>query len=371
MQKRRTGLIVTVIITLGLLLLNWDFAFADTSSAVSSSTAATAVPAPTNQLAATTTNSTPATVPAMGNSTQNLPPVLDANGQQVSPGTLPTSPFYWLANIIQHIQLFLTFDPAQKVSLTEHQALQKLAAAREMVKEGKMDIAQKVMKDYTQNVTETQNLSVKLKDPNSQVVQNLETALAKADAANLPVLSQLLDRLPQQAAQQIAENVLKSMQKDVSKLSGDQKKKITEELNATSQNVDTTNLSKQTQTALVNFQQTLGIRTSADTGVQLNEDGHKNDNPATTTAVLNEDPNQSLRTVGEGKKTESANASDSKQQSESEQNKQEENKAGQPVNQAQLTVSPKPSSYKKNNENHGDEEKGHTYNKGHGDSEDD
>ena len=232
MRKRRTRFVIIVIVALGLLPLNWNFAFAATGSP-------------------------PATVPAMGNPAQNLPPVLDANGQPVSPGTLPTSPFYWLANIVQHIQLFLTFDPAQKVSLTEHQTLQKLAAAREMVQEGKMDIAQTELNNYMQNATATQTMLTRINPSNSQTVQTLQNAIAKADAANIQVLSQMLDQLPQQAARKIALNILNSMKKDAGKLGQDKKNKpgnLVHQQNSTPEIMATGQNKNQNQPASPNVQ---------------------------------------------------------------------------------------------------------------------
>ena len=346
LEKQKNRYALVVILSLCLIMINSSLAFANTDSSDSNPISAVAEPAPTNEQ-------------AMDNSTQNIIiPVLDANGQQVSPGTLPISPFYWLAGMIKKIQLFLTFDPAQKVALKEHQALQKLAAAREMVKKGKPDIAQKVMEDYTQNITEAQTLLGKLKDPNSQSVQNLEIALAKADAANIPVLSQLLDKLPQQVAQEIAGNILKSMQQDVNKLSGDQKETIKVGLISTTKKLDTTNLKKQTQTTLVNFQQTLGLTPSTDTEKATNALLNDNSNKASSNVVNGEEREYKEK---EDKIRETANKSDSKGQKEGKENSQVVNH----------TTSSESSYNKKRDKNNDNEEERYGENEGHGGSEDD
>lgn len=273
LRKRKTRYALIFILSLCLVIARSNFVLAKTDSSPSNSIIKISESATVNGS-------------KTDNAVQNvILPVLDANGQQVSPGTLPTSPFYWLAGMIEKIQLFLTFDPAQKVALKEQQALQKLAAAREMVKIGKQDIAEKVIDDYSQNIMEVQTLLNNLKDPNLQNKQNMEIALAKADAANIPVLSQLLDKLPQQASKQIAGNILKSMQKDVSKLSGDQKKKVIEDLDSTTQKIDATNMKKQTQTALVNFQQTFGLTPSNDTEKEKTKIQSDNPNYASSNVV--------------------------------------------------------------------------------------
>lgn len=153
-----------------------------------------------------------------GTTTQNaLPPVQDTIGQTVNPGITPDSPFYGLSNLIQKLQLILTFDPAQKAALEQRQALEQLAGAEAMQKEGKPDLEQKALSEYTEKISAAQQFLTQIKDPNSDAAKALQTALTDTSANNIAVLSGLLDKLPPQAAQKIALNIVGTLAKDVKK----------------------------------------------------------------------------------------------------------------------------------------------------------
>ena len=148
--------------------------------------------------------------------------VVDSNGQTVTAGTLPDSPLYWFTNLFEKLQLALTFDPAKKASLIEHQALEKLADACEMNKKGKHKEAQQALENYTSKITAAQDFLTQVKDPTSAKAQILIAALSKIQASNISVLTGLLDKLPPQApqaAQKVALNVVRSLEKAVEKQS--------------------------------------------------------------------------------------------------------------------------------------------------------
>ena len=143
--------------------------------------------------------------------------VVDSNGQTVTAGTLPDSPLYWFTNLIEKLQLALTFDTVKKADLVERQALVKLADAQEMANKGKQKEAQEALENYTSKISAAQDFLNLVKDPNSAQGQILLEALNKTQAANISVLTGLLDKLPPQAAQKIALNVVRSMEKAVAK----------------------------------------------------------------------------------------------------------------------------------------------------------
>ncbi len=243
-------------------------AYADTlpttdAAVTTTTTASTDTSAPSEVITAvpvpdpSTTTTTPTTTD--GTTVPNLPPVQDSNGQTVNPGTLPDSPFYWLSNFIQKLQLALTFDPAQKAVLEERLALQKLAAAREMLSKGKEEHAQKAMQEYTEKITNAQEFLSKVKDPASEEAQKLQEALAQTDAKNIQVLSGLLDKLPPQAAQKVALNVVRSMEKAVDKMEPAEKQELNKEMNKVAQKVAQTNLDQEAKEALTNFRKTLEV----------------------------------------------------------------------------------------------------------------
>ncbi len=180
-----------------------------TSSATVTTTASTLTTS-----GSTVTTTSPGTVTTTGST---VLPVVDSSGSTISAGVLPDSPFYWLYNLIQKLQLILTFDPSKKASLAEHQALQKLAGAEIMMHEGKTDAAQRALGDYSNKIAQAQAFLAQIQDPNSSKAKELEAALSASKAKNITVLAGLLDKLPPQAAQRIAVNMVRSMAKDLAK----------------------------------------------------------------------------------------------------------------------------------------------------------
>ncbi|TGE31685.1 DUF5667 domain-containing protein [Desulfosporosinus sp. Sb-LF] len=143
--------------------------------------------------------------------------VVDSNGQTVTAGTLPDSPLYWFTSLIEKLQIALAFNPAKKADLVERQALVNLADAQELVKKGNQEEAQKALESYTNKISAAQEFLNLVKDPASAEGQVLIEALNKTQAANISVLTGLLDKLPPQAAQKIALNIVRSMEKAVAK----------------------------------------------------------------------------------------------------------------------------------------------------------
>ena len=239
-----------------------------TSSTASSPTDGTSTTSTTtttdgNTVTATPVDSTTGTTSTSTDSTNTaLPPVQDSTGQTVEPGTSPDSPFYWLTSLIQKLQLAFTFDPAQKAALEEKFALQNLATARDLLNKGKQAPAQKALEDYAQKIASAQDFLNKIdsssKDFDAAKFQILQDALAKISAKNIQVLGGLLDKLPPQAAQKVALNVVRSMEKAVDKLQPKEKQEVDQEMDAVAKRVGDSNLDEQTKEALANFQKALG-----------------------------------------------------------------------------------------------------------------
>lgn len=337
----KKGTVITLIMMLSLLLqpvLTYaDTAVPDATKPVSNSTQPATVP------------TSPATsAPAGGNAgSTTLPPILDANGKPVNPGTLPDSPLYWLSNLIGKIQVFLTFDPVKKVALEENQALQKLAAAQKMVEKGKPELAQKALGEYTEKVQETQKFFEQIKDPNSATAQTLQKAMAQVDANNIQVLSGLLDKLPPQAAEKLAVNIVRSMEKAVAKMTDEEKKQVKTQWQEASKHMNPENLDAQTADALAKFQAALGLKGAM---------------------AQDEDPNQPVRTIGEEKKAAAA-----EQEREQEQ-KQEQNEIKEPTEikeQEKNKVKQQEQQRDKQSEQDSEESKNKGKDSNHDDSEED
>lgn len=145
--------------------------------------------------------------------------VVDAAGQEVDPGTLPDSPFAWLEDLIDKIKIALTWDPIKKAQLLEEQATEDLAEATELVKEGEENEAQIVesLVSYSTKVERALEFLEQVEDTDSVEYQRLQEALTKVNTNNIIVLGGLLEKLPPQAAEKVALNIVRSMEKAIAK----------------------------------------------------------------------------------------------------------------------------------------------------------
>lgn len=195
--------------------------------------------------------------------------VVDANGNIVTSSN-------WFKDLIVKIQLALTFDPARKGELNERQALAKLAEAQDLMKEGKPEAAQISLNEYTDKIAKAQAFLEQIKDPNSETAKTLAIALANINSKNIQVLGNLLDKLPPQAAQKLALNVVRTMEKAVQKLQKEEVKVELETTPATTPAVDNKILEKQVKVALENFRKSLNLKKihieDQNQGQQDNED---------------------------------------------------------------------------------------------------
>lgn len=137
--------------------------------------------------------------------------VVDAEGNTVDPAN-------WLTDLIGKLQMALTFDPAGKSQLMERHALKKLAKAQKLMAAGKKDQCQMVFREYTDKIIQAQEFLDRVAEPDSAEAQKLTIALANVSQKNVEVLENLLDKLPPQAAQKLALNVVRTMEKAVTKL---------------------------------------------------------------------------------------------------------------------------------------------------------
>jgi len=183
-----------------------------------------------------------------------LTPVVDANGNTVTSST-------WFTDLVAKLELALTFDPVHKAELNERHALAKLAEAHKLMNDGKLEDAQICLNQYTDKIAQAQAFLAQVKDPTSETAKTLDTALAKVDSNNVQVLSNLIDKLPPQAAQKLALNVVRSMEKAVTKIQKEEAKAALVTTPATTPVItpviDCKVLEKQAQVALENFKQSL------------------------------------------------------------------------------------------------------------------
>ncbi|AFM02027.1 hypothetical protein Desde_3755 [Desulfitobacterium dehalogenans ATCC 51507] len=213
--------------------------------------------------------------------------IVDSDGKEIGPGILPDSPFYWLDELVEKVQVALTFNPEKKVKLIDKHACERLAeisalakkASVEEVKdtasqvesetatsdesttkedggsvsedsgegtadsakesnnttdkgqetkeeqtatnpklEKKIKACEKALDRYNKKIADAQGFLEQLENPESEEYQKLQEALAKVNANNVLVLGSLLDKLPPHAAQRLAVNIVRSMEKAVEKM---------------------------------------------------------------------------------------------------------------------------------------------------------
>jgi len=188
-----------------------DTTSADTTSTDATSTDTTSTDTTSTDTTSTDTTTTDNTSTDTTNTDVDTTPVVDADGNAVDPAN-------WLSDLIGKLKMALAFDPARKGELSEEQALTKLAKAHKLMTEGKTAESEIAFSEYTDKITKAQEFLEKIEDPDSEQAQKLTIALANVNHNNIKVLGNLLEKLPPQAAQKLALNVVRSMEKAVSKM---------------------------------------------------------------------------------------------------------------------------------------------------------
>lgn len=199
--------------TAALLLLSLGItpALAETAASAGTTTAASTAGSGVNAAATGDDAAAGAASTKAEDQTKAAVAVVDEEGNTVDPAN-------WLTDFIGKLQMALTFDPVGKSQLMERHALKKLAKAQKLMAEGKKDKCQMVFSEYTDKITQAQEFLDSVEDPDSEEAQKLIIALANVNQKNIEVLGNLLDKLPPQAGQKLALNVVRTMEKAVTKL---------------------------------------------------------------------------------------------------------------------------------------------------------
>jgi hypothetical protein len=209
--------------------------------------------------------------------------IMNANSEEVDPGTLPDSPIYWLTNLIDKLQLALTFDPLKKAQLEEEQALEKLAEATELTEDGKTELAEAGINEYYNKVEKAKEFLAKVEDENSEEAQNLLEAIENTNAKNIEALGVLLEKIPPQAAARVALNIVRSMEKAVDKLSDEQQESIQKHVDNTTKKIEQKELKEETKAALAEFKNALENR-------KIEREENKEQNKEQNSTVKEEKP---------------------------------------------------------------------------------
>lgn len=193
--------------------------------------------------------------------------VQNQDGKTVDPGTLPDSPLYWFQTLIEKVQVALTFDPVKKADLVERQACENLAEAEALIEKGDTEKAEETLTVYSEKIEQAQAFLDQLEDPGSEAAQRVQDALTQVNTQNIVVLGGLLEKLPPQAAQRTALNIVRSLEKAVAKAEKMENRDnettdsgTNTEVTNSNETEDQTALHEQAKQALEQFQVDLGLK---------------------------------------------------------------------------------------------------------------
>lgn len=140
-----------------------------------------------------------------------------ATSTLADPGTLPDSPFYFLKEWKEGIQLFFTFDAEKKAEQYLHLADVRLAEYEKMIEKGKEDIAARTLEKYQDRLDHALAKAEELKTKGSDVGEALKEKAKEAASKHLEVLRGNLEKVPE-AAQAGIMRALDESQKQLEKL---------------------------------------------------------------------------------------------------------------------------------------------------------
>jgi hypothetical protein len=143
--------------------------------------------------------------------------VVDEDGDEITSAT-------WFSDLINRLQLALTYDPVRKGELNKQQALRKLAQAHKLMANGNSEASQLCLHEYTDKITKAQEFLLEVEDTDSETAKTLAKALVNVESNNIQVLGNLVDKLPPQAAQKLALNVVRTMEKAVVRIQKEEAK---------------------------------------------------------------------------------------------------------------------------------------------------
>ncbi len=128
-------------------------------------------------------------------------PTAMAQDELVEPGITPDSPFYFLKQWVEEIQLMCTFRAENKIEFLNRFAEKRLAEAQKMIEKGKMDLAEKCLNRYEKHLNKTQGISEKLGD------EEVYMKVVEATSKHMRILNGLLKKVPARAEDSIKQAV--------------------------------------------------------------------------------------------------------------------------------------------------------------------
>ncbi len=133
----------------------------------------------------------------------------------------PDSPFYFFQTWKESIQTFFTFGAENKAKQYLHLAEVRLNEYKNMLEQGKTDIAEKTLAKYEKQLNRALDKADELKQKGSDVT-DLSQKIEEATSKHLEVLQENLQKVPEQAKKGI-ENAIENSQKQIEKIRGETK----------------------------------------------------------------------------------------------------------------------------------------------------
>jgi uncharacterized protein YeaO (DUF488 family) len=121
-------------------------------------------------------------------------------------GITPDSWLYGLEKIWEKIQLFFTFDSEGKAKLHLQFASERLAEANEMIRKGKPEFVQDLMKEHEKEINETEKEIENLKTLGRNITTLIEH-VSNVTYKHILILEEVLEKVPEQAKPAIAKAI--------------------------------------------------------------------------------------------------------------------------------------------------------------------
>ena len=119
-------------------------------------------------------------------------------GKGASPGLLPDRRFYGVKRWFERVHMFFTFDAAAKARLHTHFSEARLAEAKAMIQLGKPEWTEGLMEDYMKELNETHRCMQRQRQK-GRPIMDLAEHMCNATDEHAVILSDLVDKVPEQA----------------------------------------------------------------------------------------------------------------------------------------------------------------------------
>lgn len=127
-----------------------------------------------------------------------------------TPAITPDSPLYGLSTAVEQIQLLLTFNAVDKAKLHYQFAEERLASAQIMAQEGKVQLSEKALSDYENELNATNN-NLEVAVATGKNATDLTNEISDNSVLHIQALNKIHDELPATAQANVNKNIAASL----------------------------------------------------------------------------------------------------------------------------------------------------------------